>query len=171
VGADNLVIETVSGQAWTHLRLGRLEDAQRCAAEVIAVGERTGEEYMTTFSLVVLGLIAGMRGNGDEQMRRYAEALRRSRAAGAPVGTALSLEAIAHAALDRGDVARGIRLAAAARRMRDESTTGATLDQLGIEGPLERARVLVDDTVYESAVEEGSALPAEDAAAAAIERY
>jgi predicted ATPase/class 3 adenylate cyclase len=168
VGADALSIETVTGQAWTNLRLGRLEDARRLALEVIAIGDRVGAEYMTTFSLVVVGWVDGLRGDRVAALRRYAEALRRSHAAGAHVGTALALEAVAAAALDRGDVVRGVRLSAAAERLRRESGAPVSFDFLGLEAPLVRARSMMDSVEYEAAVNEGRTLSVEDAVAVAL---
>ena len=169
VGDDALVVETVGGQAWASLRLGHLDDARRFALEVITLGERMGAEYMTAFSLVVCGMVDGIRGDVDAALRQYGEALHRAHAAGGVVGLALSLDAFAAAALERGDAARGVRLAAAADRLRRESGGVVTLTALGRDEPLVRARSMIDPSQYELAVEQGRALSTDEAVAMALD--
>ena len=78
-------------------------------------------------------------GDLDAARMKYEAALRRAHTADAHVGTALGLDALATVALDRGDVPRAIRLAAAADRLRSEIGGKVTLSQVGIAEPLVRA--------------------------------
>ena len=158
VGDDWLLVETMTGQAWTHMSLGQLDEARRCAVEVIALGERIGAAYLSSFSLIVCGLVDAARGDFDAAIRQYREALRRSHAAGALVGTALALDAVAAAALNQGEVARAVLLSAAADRLRSEFGGSATLSQLGLQEPLVRAESMIGRSEYERALQEGQAL-------------
>jgi hypothetical protein len=167
----NVVVqmETLMGVVWSHLLGGNLDEARRLAHEVIAEGERTGVVYHTTFAMVTLGALDGANGDLDAALGWYRNALRRARAAGAHVGTAISLDGIATVALERGDISRAIRLAAAADRLRKEIGGRVTLGQIGLEEPLDRAARLVDPAEFQRLVEAGRGLTVDQAVALALQ--
>jgi predicted ATPase/class 3 adenylate cyclase len=168
-GDEPLEMETLMGQAWTHLRLGRLDEATDRASQVIELGDRVGVAYITSFALLTLGAVRTAKGDLGTAMGHYADALRRAHSAGAHVGTALALDAIASVALDRGDVDRGIRLSSAADRLRKDIGGKVTLGEIGLAEPLTRARGMVGRDEYERAFKAGQALSADQAVAMALE--
>ena len=99
----------------------------------------------------------------------FQEALRRGHGAGAHMATALGLDAIATIALDQGDMDRGVRLAAAADRLRNEVGTNITFKELGREAPLERARRTTGVAFPEGAAAQGRELSVDEAVALALD--
>jgi tetratricopeptide (TPR) repeat protein len=168
-GNEPLEMESLMGQAWTHLRLGRLDEANARADQVIELGERIGLPYIISFALLTRGSVRAARGDIGTALGNFGDALRLAHAAGAHVGTALALDAIASAALDGGDVDRGIRLSSAADRLRKEIGGNVTLSQIGLDEPLARARRMVSPERYERAVELGRDLTPGQAVALALE--
>jgi predicted ATPase/class 3 adenylate cyclase len=169
VGNGLLEMETLTGQAWTHMRLGRLDEARARADEVIELGDRIGVAYITSFALLTRGAVESAYGNASAALRLFGDALRRAYAAGAHVGTALALDAFACAALDRGEVDRGVRLSAAADRLRREIGGNVTIGAIGWDEPLARAKGMIGQAQYELAFEQGRALSADQAVAMALE--
>ena len=169
VGDGLLEMESLTGQAWTHMRLGRLDEARARADEVIELGDRLGVAYITSFALLTRGAVDSATGNVSAALRMFGDALRRAYAAGAHVGTALALDAFACAALDRGDVDRGVRLSAAADRLRREIGGNVTIGAIGWDEPLARAQAMVGSAQYELALEQGRALSTDEAVAMALE--
>jgi predicted ATPase/class 3 adenylate cyclase len=169
VGDGALEMETLMGQAWTHLRLGDLDQASTFADQVIELGDRIGVAYITSFALLTRGVVSNARGEHTTALRHYGDALRRAHAAGAHVGTALALDAIAAAALDRGDVDRGVRLASAADRVRKDIGGNVTLGQVGLEEPLTRAKRMISAVPYERAVAKGRVLTVDQAVVMALQ--
>lgn len=169
VGSGPLEMETLMGQAWTHMRLGRIDEASRIAEQVIELGDRIGVAYITSFALLTRGAVCGARDDHEAALRYYGHALRRAHAAGAHVGTALALDAIALAALDGGNADRGVRLASAADRLRMEIGGNVTLGQIGLEEPLSRGRGMIPAAEYERACAAGRALTVDQAVAMALE--
>jgi predicted ATPase len=168
-GDEPLEMESLMGQAWTHLRLGRLDEATDRASQVIELGERVGIAYITSFALLTLGAVRAAKGDLGTAVGHYADALRRAHSAGAHVGTALALDAIASVAIDRGDVDRGIRLSSAADRLRKDIGGNVTLAEIGLAEPLTRAQGMVGREEYERAFKGGYALSADQAVALALE--
>jgi hypothetical protein len=136
---------------------------------VIELGERIGLPYIISFALLTRGSVRAARGDIGTALGNFGDALRLAHAAGAHVGTALALDAIASAALDGGDVDRGIRLSSAADRLRKEIGGNVTLSQIGLDEPLARARRMVSPERYERAVELGRDLTPGQAVALALE--
>jgi len=151
------------------LRLGRRDEASALSGQVIELANRIGAPYFTSFALITRGAVHAARGDIGEALRRYGDALRLAHAAGAHVGIALALDAIASAALDRGEVDRGIRLSSAADRLRKDIGGNVTIGQIGVEEPLTRAQAMISPAQYERAVEHGRALTADQAVAMALE--
>jgi predicted ATPase/class 3 adenylate cyclase len=169
VGDRTIEMESMMGQSWTHLLLGRSDVASALATEVIELGDRIGAPYITAFALVAHGILAAERGDMAFAVDRFGEALRRAHAAGAHVGTSMALDGFASIAIERGDVRRGARLAAAADRLRDEIGSQITFTELGREQPLARARRLMEPADLERAVGQGRELSADEAVALALE--
>jgi predicted ATPase/class 3 adenylate cyclase len=169
VGDRTIEMESMMGQSWTHLLLGRSDAASALATEVIELGERIGAPYITAFALISHGIVAAERGDLVVATARFAEALRRAHAAGAHVGTALALDGFASLALERGDAGRAVRLAAAADRLREEIGSNITFKEVGREQPLGRARRLVGGADVELAIEAGRRLSVDEAVAIALE--
>jgi hypothetical protein len=102
-------------------------------------------------------------------IERYRESMRRGYGAGAHVATALGLDAFAIIALDRGDIGRGIQLAAAADRLRREVGSNISFKELGREAPLARASHMTVEAEFERAAEQGRALSVDEAVAMALD--
>lgn len=167
-GDQAVEMESLMGQGWTHLLLGRAAEASALADEVIELGDRIGAPYITSFALLTHGILAAERGEDARAVELYREGLRRAHAAGAHVGTALALEALATVALHAGELERGVRLAAAGDRLREEMGGNITLGELGRERPLARARRLMRGEDLERAMEEGRALSVDEAVTRAL---
>lgn len=168
-GDATVQMQTLMGQTWVHQRLGHLDEAGELAREVIALGERTGVTYHTTFAMLTLGAADAASGDLEAARTRYQAALRRAHAAGAHVGTALGLDALATVALDRGDVPRATRLAAAPDRLRTEIGGALTLSQVCMDEPLARAANAAAPADCEPAVQEGRAMTVDEAVEMALQ--
>ena len=169
VGDRTLEMQSLMGEGWTHLLLRRPKEASARAEEVIEIGDRIGAPYITTFALITHGIVAAERGDVSVAFDRYGEALRRAHTAGAHVGTALALDAIASLSVDQGDMDRGARLAAAADRLRQENGGNISLKELGREQPLTRVAEMTAPSDFVRTVEEGRRLTLDEAVAMALE--
>jgi hypothetical protein len=89
---------------------------------------------------------------------KFGEALRRSQAAHADIGIVTALDAHSELALTLGDPADAMRLTALAERMRTEMGGAPSMDLVGIEPILPRARARMDAPDFERAVAEGAAM-------------
>ena len=76
VGNEPIEMQTLMGQRWTDLLLGRPEDARPRATEVHEIGNRIRGRYITSFALLTLGILSAESGDIGLARERYAEALR-----------------------------------------------------------------------------------------------
>ncbi|HVM30201.1 MAG TPA: hypothetical protein VM305_05455 [Candidatus Limnocylindrales bacterium] len=167
-GDRSTEMQSLMGQGLTHLLLGDLHQASARADEVIEIGDRIGAPYITSFALLLHGILAAERGELDAALDTYREALRRAHAAGAHVGTALGLDGIASVALDRGELDRGARLSAAADRLREDIGSHITFSELGRDPPLKRAQRLMTAPDFDAAVAAGRQLGVDEAVSMAL---
>lgn len=168
-GEVALEMECLMGQAWTHLLLGRPEAASARANDVIGIADRIGVPYIAAFAEVTLGIVAGESGDRPAALRHYRAALRLAHGSGGHVGTSLALEAVGWAAVEDGRPELGVRLAAAAERLREEIRGNVSLAELRREPPLARARRLMPEEAFEAARQQGRALTVDEAVALALE--
>ena len=100
---------------------------------------------------------------------RFRSALGQVQAAGAHVGMALGLEALASMAIWHGDPTRPAKLASAADSLRVGIGGGVSITVAGRLPPLEEARATLDAAAFQQAALEGRALAPHQAVALALE--
>jgi hypothetical protein len=81
---------------------------------------------------------------------------------------AVGLDGLATVALERDELSRGARLAAASAQLRASIGGGSTLEIAGLEPALDHARRLMDPIDFEQAAAEGRALTIEQVVSEAI---
>jgi predicted ATPase len=130
----------LQGDAIALLRLGESGLARAKALEAYEVGEVASDEYTNTFNVMTVGLIDLHMGNRDSAAVRFADALRRSEAAGGQIGIVVAIDAIAFLALDMNDVATAARLAVAAERLRQQIGGAPSMAIVGEQPILDKVR-------------------------------
>jgi predicted ATPase/class 3 adenylate cyclase len=164
LGDNEILFRTLQGLTLISIGLADLATARRSVIESMSLGEALGDRYNNALNLAALGMIEAREGDPNSGKRRLAESLRRLLASGGHGGLSIVLDSMALLALEEGDAERGVMIAAAAARLRDEvggGQTGATA--IGLEEPLERARRTVAPSDFERAAAAGRALSRDEA--------
>jgi hypothetical protein len=168
LGAERPLALPLGGQSVALIRLHELDRAAADATESLAISSRIGDLYNATNSYASLGGIALMRGDLDDAARGFSEVLRGSSVAGGHLMMAVGLDGLATVALERGEVSKGARLAAASDQLRKSIGGGSSLDLVGFEPALEHARRVMDPIEFERAASEGRAMTTEQVMAEAL---
>jgi tetratricopeptide (TPR) repeat protein len=166
-GDDTSRIGALQGLAIAQLRLNKLDDARSTALAAIQVGNETGDQYTNLFNVMTLGMIALRKGDRPESARLFADALRRAHSAGASIGIAVTVDAIAMLTLEDGNVGVAARLALAADRLRQDGGGAPTLELVGDRNIIDQVRD-ADPAALEAARASIGDFTTEDAIAAAF---
>jgi tetratricopeptide (TPR) repeat protein len=158
---------SLQGLSLALLRTGDLDEARRRVSQ--SIDEAGDLSSVNSLDLVTLGAIEARQGQEASALRRYAQALRNAQSAGGHIELAITLDAIAHSALVRGDLDRGARLSAAADRLRREIGGGPSITVAGWEEPLDEAGRGMDPGDFQAAVAKGRALTNDEAVALGLE--
>jgi predicted ATPase/class 3 adenylate cyclase len=168
MGDERTLAVSLGGQSVALIRLHDLDQAAARATETLEITRRIGDRYNAVNAHASLAMIAMLRGDLDGAARGFAEVVRGSSAAGGHLMMLVGLDGLAAVALERGDLQKGARLAAAADELRVSIGGGATLDLVGLEPALDRARRTMDPVEFERAAGEGRALTMEQVVAQAL---
>jgi len=120
--------------------LGRLAEARTTVERSIELSREAGDVYFEIFSSSLLGRIEQVMGDLEAAIATYRSSLERSRSLDLTIGVAMGLENFAELAIQGGDVRRGIRLGAAAERLKEELGGGVPSRMLGALDPLAEGR-------------------------------
>jgi predicted ATPase len=120
--------------------LGRMADARATVERSIQLSRQAGDIYFEIFSSNLLGRIEQLMGDVPSAVATYRSTLERSRSIDLSIGVAMGLENFAELAIQGGDVERGIRLGAAAERLKEELGGGVPSRMLGGLDPLAEGR-------------------------------
>jgi hypothetical protein len=151
------------------IRLGDLGVARQAVLEAITLGEAIGEQYGNAMNLLALGLIEAREGDQDSADRQLAEGIRQLHTAGGHSGMSVALDVVATLAIERGQPARGVRLAAAAERLRREVGGGPSTAIILLEEPLDLARRTMAPAAFELALAAGRAMTTDEAVTLGLE--
>ena len=169
LGDRRILFASLAGLSLACIRLGDLIVARQAVLEAIALGEASGERYGNAMNLLSLGLIEAREGDLDSAGRRLAEALRQLHAAGGHGGLSIAFDVLATLAIERGEPARAVRLAAAADRLRREVGGGPSTAIILLEEPLDLARRTMAPADFELALAAGQTLTTDEAVTLAVE--
>ncbi len=112
--------------------------------------------------LVTLGRVRGAQGAAVKARERLSEALALADAAGPRIVVAAALDALGVLAVGQGALRQGVRLLAAAARLRAAMGTPVRpADRPAVEGALAAARASLGDATFTDAWAAGQALPVE----------
>jgi tetratricopeptide (TPR) repeat protein len=168
LGDERTLALSLGGQSVALIRLHELDRAAANATESLAISGRTGDLYNATNAHASLALIALLRADLETAVGGFSEVLRGSSEAGGHLMMLVGLDGLATVALERGELPRGARLAAASDQLRVSIGGGTTLEFAGLEAALDHARRKMDPIEFEQAAGEGRALTTEQAVAEAI---
>jgi predicted ATPase/DNA-binding CsgD family transcriptional regulator len=165
-----LVLEAAAGQA------GDEERTAACHREIVALSEAAGEfirRRHIAYSLWTLGLAVWRRGDLDRATRLEQESLQLREIAYDPVGSSMSVDALAWIAGSERQFERAAVLFGVAAGLREPS--GTTVDGLGLLAAFQRdcehqARQALGETAFLAAYDHGLRLPAEDGVAYALQQ-
>ena len=168
VGDDRTLAISLGGQSAALIRLRDLDRAAAVTTEGLGIARRIGDVYNAGYAHASLAMIALLRGDLDDAAGGFAVVTRGSSEAGSHIMMLVGLDGLATVALERGELAKGARLAAASDQLRTSIGGGPTLDLVGLEPALDHARRLMDPIDFERAADEGRALTMEQAVAEAL---
>jgi predicted ATPase/DNA-binding XRE family transcriptional regulator/Tfp pilus assembly protein PilF len=155
-----------------HLEMtqGNLARARALMEEAILVDEAEGEIGHLVQAVADLGTILLRSGQDDEAERKLFEALELQRSIQDQRSTAYIFEDLATLALRRGDVARSVRLFAAAAALREQ--IGATVPadtREALDSQVTEARQALDHDAFDDAWDWGQSVSLDDAIAYALD--
>lgn len=147
---------------------GDLEGARAVGEPLVAACRQMGERWYEAEALRTLGLTSLIEGNARLAEDELRQALELANDAGDAGGMAMDLDRLGQAAVARGEAARGVVLAGAASRLRDQlGGGGLTVETFRweTEPPREAARRSLDDVEIETAWARGRSMTQADAVA------
>ena len=169
LGENRTLFAALGGLALACIRLGDLGVARQAVLEAITLGEAIGEQYGNAMNLLSLGLIEAREGDQDSADRRLADDIAQLHTAGGHSGLSVALDVVATLAIERGQPARGVRLAAAAERLRREVGGGPSTAIILLEEPLDLARRTMAPADFELALAAGRAMTTDEAVTLGLE--
>jgi predicted ATPase/class 3 adenylate cyclase len=173
LGDDRALLGAYQGLAMTQFRLGDLAGARASATMTTSSGSAARDRYTNSYNIMTLGAIELVEGNWAEAARDFTEAFDRAQQASSQIGLVVTLEAIAHFALEVGDITTGVKIATAADRLRAEIGGAPSVGLIGWAPTEELARAR-DSAATEAAQNEARAMTTADAIAlarAVLARY
>ncbi len=149
-------------------RLGRLADARTSLERAVEFGRQTGDRYFEMMSRYPLARTKLLMGDTPAAMRDYRATLEEFQALDLRIGVAVGLDNYAEVAVWSGDVRRGVRLAAAAARMKEELGGGPPANMIGAVDTLVVGRDKLGVEEFEQEVAAGRAMDVDTAVAEAL---
>jgi predicted ATPase/class 3 adenylate cyclase len=168
LGAERVLAVALVGQSLALIRIRDLDRAAADATESLAISGRIGDLYNVSNAYASLAGIALLRGDLAVAAAGFSESLRGSSEAGGHLIMAVGLDGLATVALERGELSKGARFAAASDQLRTAIGGGSSLDLVGFEPALDRARRVMDPIEFERAAQEGRLLTTEQLMAEAL---
>jgi len=168
LGAERVLAVSLGGRSVAFIRLHELDRAAADATESLAISSKIGDIYNATSAHASLAMVAMLRGDLAVAADGFAEVVRGSAEAGGHLMMAVGLDGLATVALERGELSKGARIAAASDQLRITIGGGSTLELVGLEPALEHARRVMDPIEFERATAEGRLLTTEQAMAEAV---
>ncbi len=181
LGREALAISEETGAPWPRayaLRLlaastlnqGDLDSAASLAAESHEIFRGVGDAWAVAWTLQLLGEIALARGDLDGARVRFAEALEARRRHGERLGIAESIEGIAACAVRDGPPEQVAHILGAASALREALNTRlSSMDEAWYAPALAAVQERLSSEKFQAAWARGRAMPADEAAALALE--
>jgi hypothetical protein len=137
------------------LGLGELVAARRSVEQSLKQFREIGDRYYPAFALSLLGRIETAGGDLSAAERLYRDGISDAVIARSTIGLAVNLWALGSVAIERGNAARGARLAGAAARLMEDVGGSMRGPVAGTTDVLARARSELGTVDYELAVSDG----------------
>jgi hypothetical protein len=168
LGDDWLTADTLRGEALARLQMGDPQAAHQAAAATMGTMTASADGYGAAMNGLVLGFTEAALGEFATATGRFQTALGQAQAAGAHIGIAMALEALASMSLAAGEPARAVKLGSAAEALRKSIGGMVSITVAGRQPPLDEARGMLDPADYDRAAAEGAALTTDAAVALAL---
>ena len=149
------------------LQEGDLDASAALTEAALGTFMDAGDEWGVTWTSGQLAAVALRRGDYERSRSLMLQSLDRSEIIGARGWNAVAVDGMAVLAIRQGDPDRGIRLAGAAARMKEQAGGGAPRAIVGMENPIELVEGLVPRERIDELWSEGRALTQEAAIALA----
>jgi len=161
---------TLNGLGELVLGQGNVAEARSCQERALAIQRDLGDKRGTAFSLRELGRLAAAQGDIPAGCTHLAECMDILRSLGDKQGLAVAVEACAGIAAAAGQPERALRLAGAARAIRESiGSPISAADAELLEPSLAKARIALGEAGSEAALEAGKRLTVEQAIELAVE--
>jgi predicted ATPase/class 3 adenylate cyclase len=128
--------QALLGRSNAEYALGRLPEARVSVERSIDLARQAGDDWFVMFASVFLARLKLLMGQIAEGIADYRAVLETSRALDLRIGIAIGLEYFGEVAIWAGDVGRGVRLGAAAARIKEELGGGIAPKMGGALEPL-----------------------------------
>jgi predicted ATPase len=156
------------GRTVALFRLGRLSEALESVERGRRLVRKAGDVYFATMYGYVLARIRLRSGEPAAAMQELRATIEESRRQDLRMAVAVGLDNYAEMAVLSGDIARGVRLAATAARMKDEMGGGPPASLIGDLDPFAVGREQLLSAEYERQLAAGRAMDPETAVAEAL---
>jgi predicted ATPase/class 3 adenylate cyclase len=143
------------GLAAAQLGLGELVAARDSVERSLKHFREIGDRYYPPFALTLLGRIEMVGGDLGAAERSFRDGINNAVIARSTIGLSVNLWALASVAIERGDAARGARLAGRAARLMEDVGGSMRGPVAGTTDVLARARSELGTADYEQAVSDG----------------
>jgi hypothetical protein len=160
--------QALLGRATAQFAQGRLADTRASLKRSLELLHQAGDYYFALFCSVFLGRINMLLGDIDAGMDGYRGVLEMSQRLDLNLGIAIGLEYVGEVAVWAGDIARAVRLGAAAARLKDDLGGGVPPRMGGGLEPLAVGRSELPPDVFEAEVAAGRTMDIETAIAQAL---
>ena len=155
--------QALLGRATAQFAQGLLEETRASLERSLELLRQAEDHYFALFCSVFLARINMLLGDVDAGMAGYRMVLETSQRLDLRLGIAIGLEYVAEVAIWAGDVARAVRLGAAAARLKDDLGGGVPPRMGGALEPLVVGRSELPPDVYETELAAGRVMDIETA--------
>ena len=160
--------QALLGRATAQFALGRLSETRESLERSIELLRQSGDQYFALFCGIFLGRIKMLTGDARGGIGEYRSVLESSRAMDLRLGIAVALDYLGEVAIWAGDVARAVRLGAAAERIKEDLGGGVPPRMGGALEPLVVGRSELPEAEFVAEVERGRAMDLDSVIAGAL---
>jgi predicted ATPase/class 3 adenylate cyclase len=155
--------QALLGRSNAQFALGQLPEARSSVERSIDLARQAGDHWFVLFAGLFLARLKLLMGQIAEGIEDYGGVLETSRALDLRIGIAIGLEYFGEVAIWAGDVARGVRLGAAAARIKEDLGGGIAPKMGGALEPLVVGRERLPADEFDREVAAGRVMDTETA--------
>jgi tetratricopeptide (TPR) repeat protein len=164
IGSKWAVARSVLSQGQLAIVLGQFADARSYLLESLTLFSQSQDDYHANLARTELAHAERQQGNYDEALKLYQAAILVWQDLGLPAAVARQLECVALIAAAQGRLQHAVRLSGAAQKLREQTDTQPMpSEQSELDESLEALRRQLQDSVYNSLLEEGRIMTTSEA--------